>query len=117
MAVETLEHTKVVSLEPQVLLSWTKVCRMGWEGFLQRKHNGLTQRMQLQLLQEFYSIKDVVRHLIPEEPVRVEDRAIVYDPSKMEINKIYPVEVQGRLHLVRKTEANVVETYELEPYE
>jgi len=103
--------------EPQELLSWTTVCRMGWEEFLRRRHNGLTQQMRLQLLQEFSAMKNVILHLIPEEPVRVEDRAIVYDPSKMEKNKIYPVEVLGRLHLVRKTEENIVETYQLEPIE
>jgi len=49
------------------------------------------------------------------EPVWVENRAIIYDPSRMEINKVYPVEVLGRLHLVRKTKENMVEMYELEP--
>lgn len=108
---------RVLLREPRELLTWTTVCRMGWEEFLRRRHNGLTQQMRLQLLEEFSAMKKVMLRLFPEEPVRVEDRAIVYDPSKMEINKIYPVEVQGRLHLVRKTEANVVETYELEPNE
>ena len=117
MAVETLEHAKIISPEPQVLLSWTKVCRIGWEDFLQRKHNGFTDQMRQQLLQEFYSMKDVVRCLIPEEAVRVEDHAIVYDPTKMELKKIYPVEIQGRLYLVRKMQENVVETIELEPIE
>ena len=49
------------------------------------------------------------------EPVWVEKRAVVYDPSRMKTNKVYPVEVLGRLHLVRKTRGNIVEMYELEP--
>ena len=49
--------------------------------------------------------------------MRVEDNAIVYDPIIMEENKIYSIEVQGRLYLVRKTSQNIVETYELEPVE
>lgn len=108
---------RVLSTEPQDLLSWTAICRMGWEEFLRRKRDGLTQQMRLQLSREFSAMKNVILRLIPEEPVSVEDRAIVYDPSKMETNKIYPVEVLGKLHLVRKTEANIVETYELEPTE
>lgn len=117
MAIETLEHVSIVSAEPSELLSWTKICRKGWEDYLRIKHNGLTQHEELQLLQEFNSMRDVVRHLIPEEPVRVEDYAIVYEPSKMEENKIYSVELQGKLHLVRKINENTVETYELEPIE
>ncbi len=103
--------------EPQELLDWTMVCRKAWEGYLQRKHNGLSRQMQGELLREFSAMENVVRHLIPEEPVRVEGRAIVYDPSRMEQMRIYSVEVQGRLHLVRRTGDNTVETYELEPAE
>lgn len=114
---EALLPERILSIEPQQLLSWTTVCRMGWEEFLRRRHNGLTQQMRLQLSHEFSAMKNAIQPLILEEPVGVEDRAIVYDPSKMEKNKIYPVEVLGRLHLVRKTEENIVETYELEPIE
>ena len=119
MGVSTIEHTKAVSQKPSALLSFTKMCVMSWEEFLRRKHNGngLTQSQQLLLLQEFYSMKEVVRHLVPEEAVRAEDHAIVYEPSKMEGNKIYSVEVRGRLHLVRKIDENTVETYELESVE
>lgn len=116
MPVQALEHERI-SVEPHVLLSLTKVCRIGWEDYVQRKHNGLTDQMRQQLMEEFHFMKVVVRHLIPEDPVRVEDRAIVYDPSMMEENKIYPVEVDGGLYLVRKTGQNTVETYELEPIE
>jgi len=66
MTVQTLEHLNIISQEPQVLLSWTMLCRKSWEDFYRRKHNGLTQQQRLQLLQEFYSMKDVVRDLIPE---------------------------------------------------
>lgn len=113
MPIETIEHERIL-VEPQTLLSWTQVCRKGWEEFVQRKRNGLTEHMKQQLLQEFNSMKEVVHHLIPEEPVRVENQAIVYDPVKMELNKIYSVEIRGKLHLVRKMQENVVETYELE---
>jgi len=54
--------------KPPQLLSWTKGCRLGWESYLRIKHNGLTQQQQLQLLQEFHSMKNVIRDLIPEEP-------------------------------------------------
>ena len=104
---------KDIFVKPKDLLSLTKVCRMGWEGFSRRRHNGLTEEMRLELS----AMKDMIFHLISEEPVRVEDRAIVYDPSMMEENKVYSVEVQGRLYLVRKTGENTVETYELEPIE
>lgn len=67
MGVRTMEHTKIRTRRPQVLLSWMKVCRRSWENYEQKKHNGLTQQMQLQLLQEFHSMKDVIQHLIPEE--------------------------------------------------
>ena len=103
--------------EPTGLLGWTTVCRKGWEEYLLRKRNGLTEHMKQQLLQEFFAMKKVIQHLIPEEPVRVENYAIVYDPTKMELNKIYQVEMRGRLYLVRKTQENVVETIELEPIE
>ena len=116
MPILTLEHERI-SAGPQILLSWTKLCRVGWEEYVQRKHNGLTDQMRQELLQEFHSMKGVVRRLIPEDPVRVEDRAIVYDQSIMEEGKIYSVEVCGRLYLVRKTGQNIVETYELEPIE
>ena len=102
-----------IFMEPLKLIAWTRLCRMGWEGFSRRRHNGLTEEMRLELS----AMKDMIFHLVSEEPVRVEDRAIVYDPRKMEKNKIYPVEVLGRLHLVRKTEENIVETYELETNE
>ena len=100
--------------EPTELLSWTTVCRKGWEEYLQRKRDGLTEYMKQQLSVEFSAMKEVIQHLIPEEPVRVEDYAIVYDQAKMELNKIYQVEMHQRLYLVRKTQENVVETYELE---
>lgn len=67
MGIRTIEHTKIRSRRPRVLLSRMKLCRMGWEGYVQRKHNGLTPQMQLHLLQEFHSMKDVIQHLIPEE--------------------------------------------------
>lgn len=108
-----LVEPKDLFMGPQELLSWTRVCRMSWEGFSQRRQNGLTDEMRLELS----AMRDMILHLISEEPVRVEDRAIVYDTSKMEKNKIYPVEVLGRLHLVRKTDENIVETYQLEPIE
>lgn len=111
MAVAIVEEC--LFIEPPQLIAWTRLCRMGWEGFSRKKQNGLTEEMRLELS----AMKDMIFHLVSEEPVRVEDRAIVYDPSKMETNKIYPVEVLGRLHLVRKTGENVVETYELEPIE
>ena len=117
MTVQTLEHLNTISQEPQELLSFTKVCVVGWDDYCRRKHNGLTEQQQQQLLREFYSMKAVIRHLVPEEPVRVEDHAIVYDPSKMEGNKIYSVELRGKIHLVRKIDENTVETYELEPIE
>lgn len=113
MPAGTLIPERIVLMEPRELLSWTRVCRKGWEGFSRRRRNGLTEEMRLELS----ALRDTIFHLVSEEPVRVEDRAIVYDPSKMEKNKIYAVEVLGRLHLVRKTGENVVETYELEPIE
>ena len=116
MPVNTLE-TERISAEPQELLNWTKVCRRGWEDYIQRKHNGLTEQLRQQLMEEFHYMKDVVRHLIPEDPVRVEDRAIVYDPTIMEERKIYSVDLQERLYLVRKMPGNVVETIELGPIE
>lgn len=77
----------------------------------------MTKEMQRQLLHDFLAMKNVVQHLIPERAVRVEDHAIVYDPTKMELKKIYPVEIHGKLYLVRKMQGNVVETIELEPIE
>lgn len=117
MTVQTLENLNILSKEPQELLSFTKICVGGWDNYCQRNRNGLTQQQQQQLLSEFYSMKAVIRHLVPEEPVRVEDGAIVYDPRMMELKKIYPIELLGRLHLVRKIDENTVETYELEPIE
>lgn len=66
MAVATIEQTKIISPKAGELLRFTKVCVTGWGNFLRRGHNGLTQQQRLQLLQEFYSMKDVVRDLIPE---------------------------------------------------
>ena len=97
-------------LEPSELIKWTRICRMCWQGFLRRRRNGITEEMRVELS----AMNDLISRLVSEEPVKVENHAIVYDPSKMEQNKIYAVEVLGRLHLVRKTEENVVETYELE---
>ena len=116
MPVKTLENESITA-EPHELLSWTKVCRIGWENYIQRKHNGLTEQMREQLVEEFHYMKTVIQNLIHEDPVRVEDQAIVYDPVIMEDNKIYSVEVKGRIYLVRKTDPNTVETYELEPVE
>ena len=116
MSIQTIENERI-SAKPQELLSWTKVCRLGWEEYVQSKHNGFTEQMRQQLVEEFHYMKTVVQNLIHEDPVRVEDQAIVYDPVIMEANKIYSVEVQGRLYLVRKTDPNTVETYELEPVE
>lgn len=116
MAVQTLRG-EGVSANPNELLNFARVCRKGWENYILRKHNGLTERMRQQLVEELHFMKGVVRQLIPEDPVRVEDNAIVYDPIIMEENKIYSIEVQGRLYLVRKTSQNIVETYELEPVE
>ena len=67
MGVKTMEHTKIRAQRPQVLLKFMNMCRRSWEDYVQRKHNGLTPQMRLQLLQEFHSMKDVVEHLIPEE--------------------------------------------------
>ncbi len=117
MPVSDIEHIKIAPQNPSQLLSLTKVCVVNWNDYCRRMQNGLTQQQQEQLLSEFYSMKAVIRHLIPEEPVRVEDNAIVYEPSKMEGNKIYSVELRGILHLVRKIDENTVETYELEPIE
>lgn len=114
MPTEILIHESNLLREPKELLGWTTVCRKGWEEYLLRKRNGLTEHMKQQLLQEFSTMNKVIQRLIPEEAVRVENYAIVYDPTKMELNKIYQVEIRGRLHLIRKTQENVVETYELE---
>ena len=114
MPSETLIPGSNLLREPTELLSWTTVCRKGWEEYSQRKRDGLTEYTKQQLLNEYFAMRKVIRYLIPEEPVRVENYAIVYDPTKMELNKIYQVEMRGRLYLVRKTQQNVVETYELE---
>lgn len=68
MPVADIEHTKVMLRYPSQLLNLTRICRVNWNNYCRRKHNGLTQQQQQQLLSEFYSMKAVVRHLIPEEP-------------------------------------------------
>ena len=100
--------------EPKDLLDWTTICRKGWEEYISKKRNGLTEHIKQQLAHELFAMEKIVQHLVPEEPVRIEDYAIVYDQAKIELNKIYQIEMHQKLYLVRKTEENVVETYELE---
>lgn len=68
MPVADIEHPEVIPQDPSQLLSLTKVCVVHWDDYCRRKHNGLTQQQQQQLLSEFYSMRGIVRHLIPEEP-------------------------------------------------
>ena len=117
MPSETLIPESNLLGEPTELLGWTMVCRKGWEEYSQRKRNGLTEYVKQQLLHEYFAMGKVIHHLIPEEPVRVENYAIVYDQTKMELKKISPIEIHGRLYLVRKMRENVVDTIELEPVE
>lgn len=115
MSTGVLTAESIIIAGPEQLLSWTTICRNGWEAFVRRHQDGLTEQERQQLWEDFSAMKKLIASLIPGEPVRVEDSAIVYDPSRMEENKIYTVEVLGRLHLVRKTPKNVVETFEVEP--
>lgn len=75
MPVADIEHSKVMLQDPSQLLSVTKFCVGNWDDYCQRKHNGLTQQQQQELLSEFYSMKAVVRNLVPES-AKVESDAI-----------------------------------------
>lgn len=65
-----------VWIEAQELLSYTTICRVGWEGYFERKGNGLTQDMRIKLAQELSAVNNVIRHLVTEEPVSVRERFV-----------------------------------------
>lgn len=47
------------------------------------------------------------------EVVRIQEGSIKFNISKMDLGHFYPVELQGRLYVLRKVKEGVVDIYEL----
>ena len=50
------------------LIRLTTACRRSWEDFLQRRRNGITEEMRLEL----YAMQNVISRLVSEEPETLE---------------------------------------------
>lgn len=69
MSTAVLTYDRKIIDRPEQLLFWTTMCRKGWEAFVGRHQDGLTERMRLELC----AMLDVVSRLVCEEPVRVKE--------------------------------------------
>ncbi len=73
MSTAVLTSESNIITRTEQLLLWTTMCRKGWEAFVRRHQDGLTEQMRLEL----YAMRDVVSRLVGEEPVRVEESTTI----------------------------------------